>query len=371
MLKFISISISILLLSMLTSHAKVPGDSLLNTTKKDSTKLKVGVFPSAFYSPETRLGFGGFVYSYFNTSKSNLFDRKSNTQSYLSYTINKQFAFENDYQIWLKNNKFYLTGGLDYSRFPEFFYGISNDTKESDKMLVSFHIIKILSKNLVKLEKYLYGGIVFQYQRLYKLDTKLKAPMSLVCEVIAGGDGYNALGIGPILIYDKRDNSLNPAKGSYIETSFQYFDKSIGGQYKFTSFILDVRKFNTLFKKLIWNGNAYFFINKGEVPYRMLPTIGGARFLRGYYRGRFRDNNMIIMQQEFRMPVYKWFGLAIFGGIGSVAKEVSDFQKNEIHKNYGVGLRIRINKMENTNLRLDYGITKDSQGLYLVFAEAF
>ncbi len=337
----------------------------------DSTKFKICALPSMFYSPETRLGFGGFVYSYFNSSKSGLINKKSNAQSYLSYTINKQFSFENDYQIWLKNNKYYLTGALDYSRFPEFFYGTSNDTKESDRIMISFDVVKFQSKNLIQLEKGFYGGIYFQYQNLFNQNTKLKSSMAMMCELIPGGMGFNASGIGPIFIYDKRDNPLNPATGGYLETSLQYFDKPISSPYKFTSFIFDVRKYNTLFKKLIWNGSAYIFLNKGEVPYRMLATIGGARFLRGYYRGRFRDNNMIVLQQEFRMPIYKWFGLAIFGGVGSVAKNVKDFSKNEIHYDYGVGIRLRINKKENTNLRLDYGITKDSQGIYLIFAEAF
>jgi len=359
-LKFIKFSLIFFSFSKVFSS---PADSLKNP--------KFGALPSAFYSPETRLGFGGFIYTYFNTNKSSLINKKSNAQSYLSYTVNKQFSFENDYQVWFKNNKFYLTGGVDYSRFPEFFYGISNNSKESDKIMISFDIIKLRSKNLVQLEKNLYGGLYYQYERLYNLDTKLKDPTTSMCELIPGGSGYTASGIGPILIYDKRDNPLNPANGAYVETSLQYFDKPIGSAYKFTSFVFDARKYNTLFKKLIWNGNAYFFINKGEVPYRMLATIGGARFLRGYYRGRFRDNNMIVLQQEFRMPVYRWFGVAVFGGVGSVAKELKDFPKNQIHYDYGVGLRIKINKKENTNLRLDYGVTKDTHGIYLIFAEAF
>ena len=80
---------------------------------------------------------------------------------------------------------------------------------------------------------------------------------------------------------------------------------------------------------------------------------------------------MLILQQEFRMPVYKRIGIAAFGGVGAVANKLTDFTKNEIHYDYGVGLRIKINKKENTNLRIDYGFTKDSQGLYVVFAEAF
>jgi outer membrane protein assembly factor BamA len=364
---------SIIFLFLLFAIRQLQGnilfDPIHNISKYDSANFKIGLLPFAFYSPETRFGFGGFVYSYFSTSDKDLITRKSNTRSYLSYTINNQFSFENDYQIWLNRNKYYLTGELDFSRFPEYFYGIGNETKNSDRMMISFDIIKIHLKTLKLIRANLYGGIDITFQKLHNQDVNLKTP--IMCDLVPGGMGYIANGIGPIFIFDKRNNPFNPSNGSYIETSLLHFDRLIGSAYKFTSFILDARKYNTILKKIIWNGNAYFFFNKGEVPFRMMATIGGARFLRGYYRGRFRDNNMVLVQQEFRMPIYKWFGFAAFAGMGSVAKEIRDFSENTIHYNYGVGLRIRVNEKENANLRLDYGITKDSHGIYLVFAEAF
>ena len=151
---------------------------------------------------------------------------------------------------------------------------------------------------------------------------------------------------------DNRDNPLNPTKGSYLEASYVDYKNFIDNKNMFTSLTIDARKYYTIFKKVVWNGNAYFAFNKGEVPYRMLPEIGGARFLRGYYRGRFRDKTIwFFLQHEFRMPVYKMLGVALFGGIGSVAKSVDKFKTNQIHYNYGVGLRIRVNKKENTNIR--------------------
>ena len=122
---------------------------------------------------------------------------------------------------------------------------------------------------------------------------------------------------------------------------------------------------------MIWNANIHGEFAVGQVPFRMLPELGGARFLRGYYRGRFRDNNSIVIQNEFRMPVYKRIGLAVFSGVGEVAHKLNDFKSNRIHYNYGIGARIKINKKENTNLRIDYGFTRDSRGLYIVYAEAF
>jgi hypothetical protein len=332
-------------------------------------KVKIGILPTAFYTPETRLGVGSLAYSYFKTNSNDTLLRKSNTQSYISYTLNKQFAFENDYQIWLKSNFIYLSGAADFSKFPEYFYGIGNDTKLSEQLMVSFNLIRLQTKNLVQIKNNLFGGITLNYQNLYNQDIKLMA--SDLTTKIHGNMGYNASGFGLIIMYDKRNNPLNPSKGSYMEASYTDYKSIKSNVNMFANFTLDARKYATLYKKLIWNANAYFSYNKGEVPYRMLAELGGARFLRGYYKGRFRDNNAFVVQQEFRLPVYKSFGIAAFGGIGSVANTISQFQTNEIHYNYGVGLRIRVNKKENTNIRLDYGFTKDSHGLYIVFAEAF
>lgn len=339
------------------------------TEPSDTTKMKMGVLPILYYTPETRWGFGALYYNYFNVDKKNILNKKSNTQSYFSYTLNKQFALENDYQIWLKNNSIFLTGGFDYSRFPQFYYGVGNNTVEDDKKMISFDVINFRAKNLTKIYKNLYGGIYYQFEKLYNQDFSMQAPE--MCETVEGSNGYKTSGFGPIFIIDKRDNPLNPQKGMYLETYFKHNSSIFGSEYNFNAFMFDIRKYKTLFKKLVWNGNAYLFINQGEVPFRMLSTLGGGRFLRGYYNGRFRDKNMFVLQHELRMPIYKRLGIAAFGGIGSVSKNINDFYKNTIHYNYGVGLRIKINKKENTNLRIDYGLTRDSQGIYVLFAEAF
>lgn len=334
----------------------------------DSVKFKIGALPSVFYSPETRIGAGGLLFTYFKIGKKDTLTKKSNTQSYLSYTQNDQFSFENDYQVWTPKNNFYFSGSTDYSRFPQLFYGIGNNTKEGIHIMMSYDVVRFQSKNLIRLNNFIYGGIIFNYQQVYNQDITLNSTMSME---IYGNMGFEAKGLGPILMIDNRDNPLNPSKGTYIEATYLDYKNVINNTNMFTSFSLDARKYYTLFNKLIWNGNIYLATNKGNVPYRMLPEIGGARFLRGYYRGRFRDNNLLIIQHEFRMPIYKIFGLAVFGGVGKVSKTLRELKTNELHYDYGIGLRIRLNKKENTNLRIDYGQTKDSHGIYVVFAEAF
>ncbi len=334
----------------------------------DSLKFKIGVLPSAFYSPETRLGMGGVIYSHFRLKKNDSVTKRTSTQSYLSYTQNKQFSIENDYQIWAQKNALYFSGSFDYKIFPELFYGIGNDTKEQENIMMSYHAIRIQSKNFYRLMPFTYAGLVFNYRHIYNQDIALKSTPSME---LYGTMGFEAKGVGAALMIDDRDNQLNPGKGMFAEVVYMDYKNMIDNKNMFTSLTIDVRKYFTLWDKLIWNGNIYFASNRGEVPYLMLAELGGARFLRGYYRGRFRDNNMIVIQQEFRMPVYKIIGVAVFGGFGNVSKSLPELRTNQMHYSYGLGLRIKVNKKENTNVRIDYGITKDSQGIYVVFAEAF
>jgi outer membrane protein assembly factor BamA len=170
---------------------------------------------------------------------------------------------------------------------------------------------------------------------------------------------------------DNRDNQLNPQNGYYLETNYSYFSNHSHKNSRFNSVLFDIRYYKTFFKKLVINLNAYSSFNSGEVPFRMMPFIGGPRFLRGYYRGRFRDHNLILVQYEFRYPLIGRLGVAVFSGIGQVAQYLNDFRLDRFHYNYGGGFRFKIDRKENTNVRIDIGFTKDSYGIYLVFAEAF
>ncbi len=362
--RFLSFFVSLFVLN--ETFASVD-DSL--QSKKVSHKFKIGILPSVYYTPETSLGLGGFVYTFFKFNKYDTVCKQSISQSFLSFTLNKQFAFENDFQIWLKQNKFYISGALDYSRFPQYYYGIGNHTIENDKFMVSFDVNRIKVKGLLQLYNKVYFGLSFHHEHLYNQDQRF-AMRNSEMETF-GRMGFVANGIGGALMIDQRNNPLNPSHGGYFEATFMDYKHIFNNRNDYISLVLDARKYYTLFKKIVWNGNLYLNLNKGEVPYKLLAEIGGPRFLRGYYRGRFRDNNMYIIQQEMRLPIYKRLGFALFGGIGAVGKTLSMLKDNTVHFNYGVGLRIKVDKKNNANFRIDYGMTKDSHGLYIVFAEAF
>jgi hypothetical protein len=343
----------------------------LKNLKADTTDvgLKVGVLPSVYYKPETRWAGGLFFYSYFRLNKNDTSSRKSNTQSYADYTQNKQFSIENDYQLFLNQGKIYLKGQLDYFNFPELFYDIGNNSSLENKMLVEYKFLKFYHKTMFEVKKKHYVGVILDYQNQWDLSQMIMSTEGM--RMIKGDNGFKAAGIGGIYLIDNRDNILNPEKGEYVELSAMAYERKLVGEYAFYNLTADLRKYYTFKNNIVLNLNFYASLNFGDVPFKHMPYLGGARFLRGYYAGRFRDNHCVVLQKEFRFPVYKRFGLAVFGGVGEVASDVKDFSVNGLHYNYGFGLRYKIDKKENTNLRIDYGITKDQTGLYIVFAEAF
>ena len=106
-------------------------------------------------------------------------------------------------------------------------------------------------------------------------------------------------------------------------------------------------------------------ISYGNPSYLFRYTLGGAERLRGYYTNRYRGDRFYSAQLEFRFPLYKKFSGVCFLDEG----DVSDDKLNKTLFSYGGGIRFSIN--DNVNLRLDYGIGKDQNGVLFTFGEAF
>jgi surface antigen Omp85-like protein len=78
--------------------------------------------------------------------------------------------------------------------------------------------------------------------------------------------------------------------------------------------------------------------NLHEVPFYMLPSLGGNNTLRGYSNYRFHDRNLALAQAESRWAIYKHVDAAVFFDAGSVARDFGDLDLDKT--DWGVGLRL-------------------------------
>ena len=91
--------------------------------------------------------------------------------------------------------------------------------------------------------------------------------------------------------------------------------------------------------------------------------------MRGFYRGRYIDNNMLSGQVELRQHIYKRFGAVMWVGCGSVFPSFKELKGSDFLLNYGLGVRFEFK--HNINFRVDYGFGKEMGGFVITLSEAF
>ncbi len=170
--------------------------------------------------------------------------------------------------------------------------------------------------------------------------------------------------------WDSRDNIFAPTKGSFAQATVAYSDPALGADYRFARYTADARRYRRIGRGVL-AGQAYLEATSGDAPFDQLSLLGSGMIMRGYVRGRYRDQDLAAAQLEFRMPVVGRFGAAAFAGAGTVAPNLSSLTSTTVLPSYGAGVRWLLLPKQGTTVRVDYGMGKNASGLYIAFNEAF
>ena len=116
----------------------------------------------------------------------------------------------------------------------------------------------------------------------------------------------------------------------------------------------------------------------GTAPYLSLPGTNydmKNRSARAYVQGRFRGEDLVYVEVEYRFPISKCTG--VLGGVlfvnGTTTSnrdggvKIFDYTK----AGYGFGLRVAADKSSRTNIAIDVGFGEKSTGIYFGAAEVF
>ena len=186
-------------------------------------------------------------------------------------------------------------------------------------------------------------------------------------------------GITLNVLYDARNNSINPIPGSYINFIYRTNPFILGnGNNTWQSLYLDTRKYISLEGRkrrlvalwtFVWTGLT------NNTPFLDLPGIGydpNQRSGRGIEQNRYRGKGLIYVEGEYRSDLTNngLLGYVVFANMNTVT-DPSDNHLSNIHPAAGAGLRIKFNKKSNTNIALDFGFSKGNFGYSLNLGEAF
>jgi outer membrane protein assembly factor BamA len=327
--------------------------------------------PLYAYTQEAGHTFGLAKFNMIELYKNDTVTQPSKFVGDITFSSKGRINFYLSNELILKNNEYIFINSFNYKKIPRLIYGIGNDVSFDEYEKIILNVLSFNTIALKKIRKYFYTGLTFNYDNYFKVESDTNSV--LLEQHSAGLKGGLNVGIGITAAYDSRDNRYNPMHGTYVLFTSTFYGPYLFSDYTFSKVNMDARKYFNPWYKHIIAIQATTNSSYGNVPFYNLAFLGGPNQMRGYYEGAIRDYILVDGQIEYRLPIWKIFGIVGWVGTGRVASSYSEFMFKDFWVSYGGGIRIKVDSKHNTNLRFDYGFgsEKGINGFVINFAEAF
>lgn len=160
----------------------------------------------------------------------------------------------------------------------------------------------------------------------------------------------------PVLTLDRRDEPLDPTRGSFHRISVETGARVLGSDVQFVKGELETRWFVEWVPKTVLAvagrlGLAAPYGGTSSLAIQDRFFAGGATTVRGFRddrlgpldarRNPIGGNATAILNLEWRFPLWRWFGGAVFVDTGTVTPEIADLNLGAFRTGTGGGLRIK------------------------------
>lgn len=302
------------------------------------------------------------------------------------FTPGNKWVFSGDWRFYVTSQPTYGLG-TGYSKYPE-------DDLHNIEQPMEFNMLRFHETASVQIARNTFMGLGVYYDWISEIDDKL---LDVENGVYTSHYLYNtkydfdlesttSVGLALSLSYDSRDLPNNASKGAYLSFTYKFYESMLGNRYDSGNVYLDLRKYVPLSTKNT-NKLAFWFLGNfvthGRLPYMNLTSIGWDQrgtSGRGYKQGRFRGENFLYTEAEFRgdLPIQKekhperW-GYVVFANVSTLSSNMDEIKLfNSLAPGYGVGLRLMLKKVSKSNLTIDYARGLNGQGgVYINYNEMF
>jgi hypothetical protein len=334
----------------------------------DSKAIDMSYLPTAYYTPEKKFGVGLLMVGLYKTDNAAADEQPS------SLVLNSFVSMNGSYGVEVENMTFFNQGKqrllLDVELHNEaaVYYGkgieqgnIDANLHEFDEQLYSF---KPRWMNEIASNYFIGIGADFIYASANELEY-MATPTPIDSSELLPSNFSS--GVVITSIYDSRDYRLNATKGWLFQVDAGLYQNDQFSS--FSTYNIELANYIDLSSApglIAWQVQAHF--TDGDMPWNLLPTLGGSNAMRGYIKGRYRDEQMMMGQVEYRLPIFHRYGMVFWGAAGSVAPKINQLT-DELLTSYGTGFRFRVK--DNINLRFDIGVGENETNFYLNVNEVF
>jgi hypothetical protein len=135
-----------------------------------------------------------------------------------------------------------------------------------------------------------------------------------------------------------------PVGGRYLFSLNRYLDRT-ADRYSFNRWDVDLQQYVPLFtpaRLIALRAHAAGVVadDGQDIPFYLLPTLGGSHSIRGYRVQRFRDRNSLLLQAEYRFGLNDFMSAALFYDAGKMTFDREDlWNRDDFRDDYGFSLR--------------------------------
>lgn len=321
------------------------------------------------YSKNTSLGIGVLAAGLYRLDRTDSVTPPSNISIFATITVSGFYSLGVEGHNIFRHNKNRIDYTAAFTSAPRDLWGIGylsgRDHQESS------YVEKHYKLNTRYLHQFLpktFVGAILHFE--HTTGKKFKTESPGYQDIAHQKHKYTMTGLGTLLEYDSRDFIPNPYRGVYLSWEEMIYPKGLGNCPK----TLWRTRLTADFYKRVWKSGVlaadlYAEFNSKGTPWPMLARMGGSQRMRGYYEGRYTDNDMITLQVELRQKIWRRIGCVVWAGAGNVFPSLDKFDWDHTLPNYGIGLRWELKKR--INVRLDTGFGRKTSGFLLNINEAF
>jgi hypothetical protein len=165
---------------------------------------------------------------------------------------------------------------------------------------------------------------------------------------------------------DTRDSRSYPTDGALYRAAVTGFNDQSTGTFTFRQYEAEAAQFIQL------NGKEWILALRGwtlasdvptghEIPFYLMPALGGNNTIRSYPDFRFHDRNLALVNVESRWALLSHVDGALFADAGNVAPRYGDLNLDKT--GWGGGLRVHTESATWARLDVAYG----AEGWHVIF----
>jgi len=174
--------------------------------------------------------------------------------------------------------------------------------------------------------------------------------------------------------FDWRTASAYTRRGGLYRLEWSDYHETNAGPYSFRRVDAEVQQFVPVLREnwiiaLRALASSTNTVPGQDVPYFLMPDLGGSHTLRGYSSWRFRDRSRLLLTGEYRWTAGRFVDMALFLDAGRVGPRLADLDLHDFRKTYGLGASFHT--PTSTVTRIEIARTQEGTSLVFSFSPSF